>query len=78
MRGKKSLDLKGILPEKITRRECASRVGELFDVTGRFTPLIAEFKLDLREHSTRKLDWDDYVPDELISNWKKKRRRLFN
>ena len=56
---------------ELTRRSCASRVGEIFDLNGRFAPLIAEFKLDLHELCTRKLDWDDNIPDDLISKWLK-------
>ena len=59
-----------LIPEKFTRRNCAGRVGEVFDLIGRFTPLIAEFKLDLHELSARKLDWDDFIPPDLVSKWK--------
>ena len=67
MRGKRSE--KGLIPEKFMRRECARRVGEIFDLVGRFAPLVGEFKLDLHELSFRKLEWDDFIPDDLMLKW---------
>ena len=71
IRGKKNLNLKNFIPDKFTKRECAGRIGEIFDLIGRFTPITAEFKLDLNELTTRKLDWDDFVPMDLLPKWKK-------
>ncbi|XP_066922441.1 uncharacterized protein [Clytia hemisphaerica] len=34
------------------------------------TPLTARFKLDLHDLTTRKLDWDDPIPNELKPTWK--------
>ena len=70
-RGKKLVKLAGIIPEKFTRRDCAARVAEVFDILGRFTPITAGFKLDLSELSKRKLDWNDFVPDDLVPLWEK-------
>ena len=42
----------------------------MFDLLGRFTPITAGIKLDLSELSLRSLDWDDQVPNDLISQWK--------
>ena len=58
-----------LVSKQFTRRDCAGRVGEIFDLVGRFTPLIAEFKLDLHELCTRKLDWDDVIPPDLVDKW---------
>ena len=44
-------------------------MAEVFDLTGWFTPIIAHMKLDLHELVTRKLDWDDTIPDELRNIW---------
>ena len=46
-REKKSSDLKGLLPDKFTRRNCAGKVAEIFDLLGKFTPITAGLKLDL-------------------------------
>ena len=42
----------------------------MFDLFGRFTPITAGIKLDLSELSLTSLDWDDEVPNDLISQWK--------
>ena len=60
---------KGLIPKKFTRRECASRVGGILDLVRRFAPLVGEFKLDLHEVSFRKLEWDDFIPDDLMLKW---------
>ena len=68
-RGKKSQSLEGLVPEKFTRRNCAGKVAEIFDLLGKFTPITAGLKLDLTELSKRNLKWDDEVPDDLKSVW---------
>ena len=35
------------IPEKLTRRHCVAKVGEIFDLTGKVMPLVASMKLDL-------------------------------
>ena len=65
-RGRKKAD-DGKVPEKLTRKHCTSKVYEVFDLVGRLTPLTAPLKLDLHELVTRKLQWDDVLPDELRS-----------
>ena len=57
--------------KKLTRTACASRVGQIFDINGRFAPLVSEMKLDLNVLCKRKLDWVDDIPDDLISTWLK-------
>ena len=68
-RGKKASSSTNIIPDKLTRRHCASKVGEVFDLLGRVTPITAQFKLDLHELVIRKFDWDDVIPDELREVW---------
>ena len=69
-RGKKSTQLDGLLPDKFTKRDCAGRIAEIFDLLGKFRPITAGLKLDLSELFKRKLEWDDFVPDDLVSHWK--------
>ena len=57
------------VPLKLTRRHCVSKVSEVFDLTGKLTPIIATMKLDLHELVHRKLDWDDLIPDNLRPVW---------
>ena len=53
----------------LTRRQCVGKIAEVFDLLGKFTPITAGFKLDLRELVNRKLDWDDKIPNELKALW---------
>ena len=68
-RGRKSQDRKGIIPEKLTKRNCVSKVAEIFDPLGRVTPLTSGLKLDINELTLRKLDWDDQIPEDLRQIW---------
>ena len=54
----------------ITKRNCVSRVYEIFDPRGLLAPLLCRFKIDLHELTTRKLDWDDKIPEDLRQIWK--------
>ena len=54
-----------IIPSKLTRRHCASKVAEIFYLTGKVSPITASMKLDLQELVHCKLDWDDTIPDDL-------------
>ena len=57
------------VPDCLTRRQCVSKVAEIFDLTGMITPITAAMKLDLHELIRRKLDWDDKIPDDLRPVW---------
>ena len=52
-----------------TRRTLTGLVARVFDPLGLATPLTANLKLDLHDLCTRKLDWDDEVPKELLDMW---------
>lgn len=69
-RGKKAEAQTNVLPETITRRNCASRVGEVFDLVGRFCPVTATFKLDLHSLCELGVDWEESIPKELVTTWK--------
>ena len=68
-RGRKDESITDI-PQRLTRRHCASKVAEVFDMLGRLTPVTIAMKLDLHELVQRKLDWDDAIPDDLRHIWK--------
>ena len=53
-----------VLPEKITKRDCASKVPELFDPLGRIVALIAGMKQETSLLHTSILNWDK-IPDNL-------------
>ena len=68
-RGKKPVGNQNIIPTKITRRHCVGKVAEIFDLTGKITPITATMKLDLHTLVERKLQWDDVITDKLRSVW---------
>ena len=67
-RGRKP-DIQIEIPERLTRRQCMGKVAELFDITGKVTPIIAHMKLDIRTLLTNELDWDDPIPSEFREIW---------
>ena len=69
-RGKKSATVSiADIIDRLTKRHCAAKVGEIFDLTGLLAPLIAAMKVDLHELNIRKFDWDDVLPNELQALW---------
>ena len=68
-RGKKLLGATNIIPSKLTRRHCTSKVAEIFDLTGKVAPITASMKMDLQDLVRRKLDWDDTIPEDLRPLW---------
>ncbi|XP_066919855.1 uncharacterized protein [Clytia hemisphaerica] len=68
-RGKKPSNQVNVIPSKLTRRHCASKVAEMFDLTGKVSPLVASMKIDLQDLVQRKLDWDDVIPETLRPLW---------
>lgn len=67
--GKKPTSKINIIPAKLTRRHCSSKVAEVFDLTGKIAPIIASLKMDLQQLVRRKLDSDDVIPDDLRPIW---------
>ena len=68
-RGRKPSSTVNVIPSKLTHRHCASKVAEIFDLTGKVSPITASMKLDLQELVHCKLDWDDTIPDDLHPTW---------
>ena len=69
MEKKASLPENSSIPERLTRRHCVSKVAELYDLTGKITPITAAMKLDLHNLIQRNLHWDDLIPDNLRQVW---------
>jgi Pao retrotransposon peptidase. len=67
-RGRKPTQISSV-PINLTRRQCSSKLGELYDITGIVTPFIATMKMDLHQIVMRKMDWDDVLPDNLRNLW---------
>ena len=68
-RGKKPDQADNVIPNILTRRHCTSKVGEVYDILGKFTPLTAAMKIDLHNLVTRGLSWDDPIPNDLKALW---------
>ena len=68
IRGKR-FDPSHKIPSDLTRRQCLSKVSEVFDLTGMITPITAAMKLDLHTLVQRKLNWDDKIPNDLRPVW---------
>ncbi len=66
-RGRKNPKTVGIFPEKLTKKHCVGVVYEIFDIVGKVAPLIASFKLDIRELH---FDWDEVLPEDFRQIWK--------
>ena len=58
------------IDNELTKRHCAAKLGEIFDLSGIVTPLIAGMKIDLHELNIQKFDWDDVLPNEFQALWK--------
>lgn len=54
-RGRKPVTLNAV-PLNLTRRHCVSKVFEIFDLTGKITPITAALKLDLHQLVIHNLD----------------------
>ena len=57
------------IPFHLTRRQSVSKVTEVFDLTGKITPITATMKLDLHTLVERGLSWDNRRPDDLTPTW---------
>ena len=68
-KGKKPSRHQSIIPLKLTRRHRVSKLAEIFDLTGKTTPIAAIMKMDLHNLVKRGLDWDDVFPDKLQPIW---------
>ena len=65
-----SLDaMNSFVPEKLTRTMIFSKNASLFDITGKFAPIAAGLKIDLRAAVKVTKLWTDSVPEELRSKW---------
>jgi hypothetical protein len=69
IRGRKSVEKVGIIPEKLTKLDCVSKVAEVFDPFGRAAPITSGFKIDRSTLTALNLDWKDRIPEELRPVW---------
>ena len=59
------------MPAKLTRRQVASKFASIFDVLGKFGPILIGAKLDLRKTFKMTDDWDSPMPEDLRKTWMK-------
>ena len=57
------------IPDELTKRICCGKVGEVFDLSGFVAPLIAGFKLDVREMIKAHYGWDDVISNTHREMW---------
>ena len=55
----------------VTKRALISDIAKTFDALGWFSPVIVKAKILLQSLWAEKLDWDDLVPESVLSEWKK-------
>ena len=70
-RGKRSEDEDSCkIPDKLTKRICAGKVAELFDISGLVAPIIGGFKIDIRVlHEIACCGWEEKIPDQYRPVW---------
>ena len=69
-RGKKSQSEDSYkIPDKLTKKICAGKVGEVFDLVGLVAPIVGGFKLNIRELVVSCCGWEDKIPDQYRSVW---------
>ena len=61
--------LVNLIKLKLARQNYVSKVAEIFDLTGKITPITAAMKVDLYKLVKRGLSWDDVIPADLRSVW---------
>ena len=69
VRGRKNTERVGIIPEKLTLQNCASRAAEVYDLLGRVAPIMGGIKIDISTLHKRCAGWNDPIPNELKEIW---------
>ena len=59
------------LMKAVTKRALISDIGKTFDALGWFSLVIVKAKILLQSLWAEKLDWDDLVPESVLSEWQK-------
>ena len=62
-------DMEKFVPRNLTRRMIFSKKYCFFDILGKFMPIDAKLKLDLREVTQLTEGWDDPIPPDIRSKW---------
>ena len=62
-------DLDNFVPKKLSRKQIASKLASIFDMCGKFAPVLIGLKVDLREVVKATESWDEPVSDLLRNKW---------
>ena len=62
-------ELEDHVPKNLSRRQVASKYASIFDVLGKFGPILIAAKVDLRATFKRTEDWDCPMPADLRQRW---------
>ena len=62
-------DLDKFVPKNLSRRQVASKYASIFDVLGKFGPILIGAKIDLRATFKVTEDWDSAMPADLRHRW---------
>ena len=62
-------DLETFVPKKMTRKMAVSKLASVWDLMGKFAPLLGAMKLDVRKTTKMTLGWTDPMPDILRTKW---------
>ena len=60
----------------MTKRALVSDIAKTFDVLGWYSPTIVKAKMYLQRLWSEKVDWDDPVPEAILSEWSRWRSEL--
>ena len=55
----------------LTKRNCLAYLAQLWDPKGLVTPTAIEMRIDLQELWSAGYSWDEFLPDEIQTKWKK-------
>ena len=55
----------------VTKRNCLAYLTQLWDPKGLVTPTAIEMRIDLQELWSAGYSWDEFLPDEIQTKWKK-------
>ena len=62
-------ELESHVPKDLSRRQVASKYASIFDLLGRFGPILIGAKVDLRATFKSTADWDSPMPEDLRQRW---------
>ena len=62
-------DLESFVPANLSRRQVSSKLACVFDMNGKFVPVLIGLKADLREVVKATTTWDQPMPVDLRNKW---------